>query len=424
MNVLKKTKVFKRGLVLMGLTAFIFTSCEKEETEGPVVEKEPVELGCNYFNEDRVLENDPERPVDYIISCNMVIRGSKVEVEPGTVIDFTEKGGIELYNDSEGYLIAKGTAEEPIVFKGTNSQKGHWRGIQISNDNSNNELSYVKIQDAGRDNRPALRVNLNAHLILKNSEIFNNSNTGLSVFTATPFGGVDDGAYAVVIENNKVYDNKRPVAVHLQNVGNISSSNDFSGNEVDEIFVETGNSSGYQITQDVTWQAHEQPYILEGGGVHLFAKLTIEPGAVLKFDLDQKLELHPPSGGRGTGEIYAVGTAEKSIIFTSIEDIPKYWAGIIVNSDHPSNEIGHATIENTGNEDTGSRWEQGNVVLSNASHKLNIHDVTFKSMNTRFCAVRGPATTSNIAISGPEGVEGGGCAHNPDHRRGNNDYDM
>src|SRR5690625_5043257 len=178
MNVLKKTKVFKKGLVLMGLTAFIFTSCEKEETEGPVVEKEPVELGCNYFNEDRVLENDPERPVDYIISCNMVIRGSKVEVEPGTVIDFTEKGGIELYNDSEGYFIAKGTAEEPIVFKGTNSQKGHWRGIQISNDNSNNELSYVKIQDAGRDNRPALRVNLNAHLILKNSEIFNNSNTG------------------------------------------------------------------------------------------------------------------------------------------------------------------------------------------------------------------------------------------------------
>src|SRR5699024_2044927 len=128
---------------------------------------------------------------------------------------------------SEGYFIAKGTASEPIVFRGTTNQKGHWKGIQISNNNSNNELNYVKIQDAGRDNKPALSVKLNVHLILKNSEIHNNSNVGLSVFSATPFGGVDDGAYSVVIENNKVYDSKRPIAVHLQNVGNISSSNDF-----------------------------------------------------------------------------------------------------------------------------------------------------------------------------------------------------
>lgn len=244
----------------------------------------------------------------------------------------------------------------------------------------------------------------------------------MSVFTATPFSGVDHGEYQVVIENNKIYDNEIPIRVHVQNVANISSNNDFSGNTFDEIHVETGNSSGYRITKNVTWQAHEQPYILNRGGLNLNAKLTIEPGATLKFDLDESLTLHNSSGGRDAGQLYAVGTPQKPIIFTSIEDIPKYWKGITVSSTHPNNEIAYAIIENTGNESSGNRWTQGNVVLSHDDHMLNIHNVTFKTINPKFCAVRGPAVVNNITVIGHE--EGEYCIHNASHRIGDNNYDM
>lgn len=60
------------------------------------------------------------------------------------------------------------------------------------------------------------------------------------------------GEYAVNLANNRVFNNAYPVSVHVQNVNNLTPGNDFSGNDRDEIEVETGNSSGYRILQDVT----------------------------------------------------------------------------------------------------------------------------------------------------------------------------
>lgn len=86
----------------------------------------------------------------------MKIKGTKIEIESGTVIEFKENGGIKLDGrDAEGFLKAIGTSSKPIIFRGTENVKGHWAGIEIGTDNANNEFQYVKIQDAGKNNNPA-----------------------------------------------------------------------------------------------------------------------------------------------------------------------------------------------------------------------------------------------------------------------------
>lgn len=434
---MKIKNIFKVGVTLFAMSLLVLTSCSSDddnEIEDPVETLPPIELTCsggqlievstgdpvNDENGNILLYNEPNAPVDYVIDCNYEIP-KELTIESGVVIEFTENGGLET-REAESILKASGSDDDPIVFRGTKNEKGHWKGIRIGSDNNNNEISYAQIYDAGKEGADAVYVGNNAHLTFTNNEVFHNSNYGLAVFTATPFAGVDSGEYAVVIEENKIHGNKAPIAVHLQNVGNLMPNNDFSGNDRDEIYVETGNSSGYRLMQDVTWHAFEQPYLFYGGDVRTHAKLTIKPGATLKFDLDRELLISGESGPRPAGKIYAVGTEDKPITFTSIEDHAKYWKALKVTSDHPSNEIAHAIIENTGNEDTGNRWTQGNVVLHKNSHHLYIYDVTFKNINPKFCAVRGPAQIENITLEGYDESEA--CEYNPDHNKGNNDYDL
>jgi len=413
---MKQKRLFKTLTVVLSCTSILyFNSCKKEEM--PERGNEDAELlDCSIFTEDIVLEKNPERNVDYLIDCRVRINGSKLTIEPGVIIEFTENGWIEQRGNSEGIISAIGTANDPIIFRGTKNSKGHWKGIKIGSDNNENELKYIKLQDAGKENLAGLRVGTNAHLKLSNSEISNNKEAGLSIFTATPFVGVDVGEYAVNLTNNRVFNNAYPVSVHVQNVNNLTPGNDFSGNDRDEIEVETGNSSGYRILQDVTWNNLGMPYILRGGDVRTRGKLTIEPGVIMKFDLNANLTITKD------GSIHAVGTEEKPIVFTSIENTPQYWRSIQAESEQPVNEIAYAIIENTGNESTGSRWKQGNVVSYKTSHVLNIHDVKFRNINPKFCAVRGPVQVSNISIEGHDPNEV--CEHNEDHRQADNDYDM
>src|SRR5690606_27250802 len=76
------------------LFSFTLFSCSKDD--GPEPEEEllpPIELACDYFSEDRVLTNDPQRPVDYVISCWANVQGG-LKIEPGVVIEFENHAGL------------------------------------------------------------------------------------------------------------------------------------------------------------------------------------------------------------------------------------------------------------------------------------------------------------------------------------------
>ena len=104
-------------------------------------------------------------------------------------------------------------------------------------------------------------------------------------------------------------------------------------------YSQTNISGG--IYSNTTWTASESPYIVTGNIV-IFqdVTLTIEPGVIVRFDLDIGLELR--------GKLIAIGTSTDKITFTSNSSSPQMndWNGIITNlTSDPFGEGDQVTME-------------------------------------------------------------------------------
>lgn len=90
------------------------------------------------------------------------------------------------------------------------------------------------------------------------------------------------------------------------------------------------------LTADSVWTLKGYVYVPEG------VTLTIEPGTIIKSDVSEKGALCIERGGK----IYANGTADKPIIFTSGQSSPKPgdWGGLIILGNAPTNKP-NPTIE-------------------------------------------------------------------------------
>ncbi|HLV70310.1 MAG TPA: hypothetical protein VKY34_06345, partial [Xanthomarina sp.] len=143
---LKQTTIICASLMLFSC------STDDDGIDDPILEiLPPIVLECDYFTEDRVLENDPQRPVDYIISCYTNIEGS-LRIEPGVVIEFENHAGMRVDLDNKVFEI-RGTESEPVILTGTSKQKGYWRGIFLTEaHNPNNLIEHTKIEYAGSQN--------------------------------------------------------------------------------------------------------------------------------------------------------------------------------------------------------------------------------------------------------------------------------
>ncbi|MBF6608819.1 MAG: hypothetical protein ITG00_08790, partial [Flavobacterium sp.] len=121
-----------RSSLFLGVSIGMFMSCSDDESvpEDPVQTDPAITLDCNYFNEDRILTDNPNAAVDYIIDCVMRV-SADIIIEPGVVIEFGQNAGIEIddFNVPYASLSAEGTAAKPIVFRGAVSGAGYWRGL-------------------------------------------------------------------------------------------------------------------------------------------------------------------------------------------------------------------------------------------------------------------------------------------------------
>jgi plastocyanin len=69
-------------------------------------------------------------------------------IEPGTQIWVNGDKEISVGNNAN--LVARGTAAERIVFRGSTDQKGYWRGIRVDTDLEGTEFAYCDISGGGR----------------------------------------------------------------------------------------------------------------------------------------------------------------------------------------------------------------------------------------------------------------------------------
>ena len=360
----------------------IFSSCKKDD---PVIPKnsDPIELLCGELDVPRTLANDPDRPVDYLIQCNMKVSADLI-IEPGVVIAFDAGRGLEITKD--GSLNATGTASEPILFTGVEKVKGSWAGIMIQSSSPLNKMQYVIVEYGGQagfwPNSLNGNVNTwsNARLAMTHCQLNKSFTFGLNTFHLGPS--------EVILNNNTYKDNQAPLRINGRDLWIPSLTDDYTGNVENKVEVVL---SGAEINENQTWHKINVPYKVTGTqNLSINANLTIEPGTQIEMGQNTGININDNGG------LKAVGSPSDRIIIRGELGIKGSWHKIFYKGTNIINEIGYADILHGSQDPLG---DPGTIyVWYNA--RLNIHDVHFEELNS--CAIAYRITggqTSNPNLS-------------------------
>ena len=266
---------------------------------------------------------------------------SRLTIMPGATLKFAEGkrmdvGGSWYYSSSSstsyyGELYAEGTAEQPITFTSMNGEVGGWNGLVFNGQSddftgASSSLKHCIIEKGndrnlhmGSTNQPGVIEDCvfrrsvsscvwmdNSRNIIRNCSFEDNQNTAL------------------------YYNNAHYVGV-LENLT-------FSGNLYDGVTV-----NGGRIEEDRTWNAYTYFVLndLQVGRRYNWdpnhSRLTIMPGATLKFAEGKRMDVggswyySSSSSTSYYGELYAEGTAEQPITFTSMNGEVGGWNGLVFN---------------------------------------------------------------------------------------------
>ncbi len=330
----------------------------------------------------------------YIVTANVTIRNNaKLTIDPGVVIKFNAGVGLTIGSGSGswGTLSAVGEQGNHIVFTSNVSPQnpGDWRGIYFSsNTGGNTQLNYCTIEYGGNTN--------NANLYLASSTsgfsigdtttgdviVRKSSGHGIYLYHSNPvisncriMDNQSDGiycengessSYTMTIADNLFEDNVG-AAVSTAGYINTITGSQGSGNGEDGILVRASNIRG-----SCTWSAQDLPFVVQGNvNIYSNAKLTITPGAIIKFNAGKGLTIGSGSGSWGT--LLAVGEQDDHIIFTSNVSPQNHgdWKGIYFSSNTGSDtQLNYCTIEYGGN------TNNANLYLASSTSGFSIGDTT------------------------------------------------
>lgn len=90
----------------------------------------------------------PALSAHYSVNDNLLVSGA-VSIAAGAELRFAQDR--LMWVDRNGSIDAVGTADAPIVLRGTTAAPGHWRGVQLIDSAADNRLEHVTIAHGGRD---------------------------------------------------------------------------------------------------------------------------------------------------------------------------------------------------------------------------------------------------------------------------------
>ncbi|HOP04524.1 MAG TPA: hypothetical protein PL017_10870 [Tenuifilaceae bacterium] len=266
----------------------------------------------------------------YIIEGNLRIgaegSGVNLTIAPGSILKFAMDKTIELayWDDDYAKLIAKGTAEEPILFtsNSTAPAPGDYNGIYFYSGARNCEFEYATFEYGGHDEYEGAITIEETSVKFENCTFSNIKNTAIKL--------KKDGKFSQFTGNTFTNIEKYPIDIRANNVHTIGASNafNFSGN----YGILVNNDEHLNAEGVYTWLNHDAPYIIEGslriGSEGSGVNLTIEPGTTLRFMTDAGFEVS--YWDDNYAKVIAEGTAEEPIIFTSNNPSPNKgdWSGL------------------------------------------------------------------------------------------------
>ncbi len=174
------------AITMVAIGSLFFASCKKEEPKKDDTPKnELVELTGDLKSQK--LSKDKK----YLIKSQAFIRKDVVvEVEAGTIILGEKRTRGTLIVDRGGKLIARGTAQEPIVFTSNQDEgdrdRGDWGGLVILGNASCNQV------DPGVEGiTPAVYFGGNSANTLSSSTTNDDDNSGELVYVRVEFAGIE-----------------------------------------------------------------------------------------------------------------------------------------------------------------------------------------------------------------------------------------
>lgn len=369
MNKLMKIRFKRHAVTAICATTMLFASCSKDDGPEPgEPEVEPIVLDCGYFddNPNVHLTDDPNAPVDYIVTCDPMTSGDFI-IDAGVVIAFESDAGLRLGKYGNGKIQMNGTADNPIILTGTQKDKGTWRGIQISSDNPANKMSYVTVEYAGQEGRNGW--GLQGSLIGTSGAVLEMNHCTVQHGHLIGFHWFDDSK-ALTLSNSTFTGNDIPIETSVNHINSIDGSSTYAGNVNDYIKL-TEND----VRKDVTFHKTDIPFLSAGFKPDNEAKrkFTFEPGVTLLMEAGSLIRFQ--NAFQYNHEVIMVGTAEEPITIKGAEDVPGYWEGIRFDaSTNPLNEIGFLDIANAGKT---NGYPNGAIQLESSSIFLKMHDVNF-----------------------------------------------
>ena len=304
MKKLLKNASEKLSLLVLCSLALIAASCSSDDPVEPPVNVDPIQLDCDYFNQDRILVDNPDAPVDYIVSCVSQVRGSLL-IEPGVVIAFTPDSGL-AFQETVSSLQAIGTANKPIVFTGTQPSPGSWRGIFMESGNPTNIMEHVTVTYGGgqafnsNGDRGNIIVYADGALTLKNCTISNSQTSGLNAIYRNT---------SLALQNNSFIGNANPLLINTVYATQTSATDNYSGNDLDRVLLYNYSA---EFENSSVWKKINVPYrVLNTGisGVNARGELTIEPGVTIEMSPGTEINI------RDTGGLKMVGNAANPITY-------------------------------------------------------------------------------------------------------------
>lgn len=305
--------------------------------------------------------------VPYFVAETLSIQGeSSITIAPGATFVFAADTGVVVASDSS--LSAEGSEGAIITFTGEVEEKGAWLGIAFDSNTPQNKLEHVLVDYAGSDQfdvfgeRGGVVIKGDAKLSIKNSTISNSKEFGLDV---------EYGIEGLTFENNTITGcDKEPINVPFENLTDIDSESNLTGNARDFVRVEESRQR-IAGTSAYVLQNLSVPYFFpndtrfeigsEGG-------LTIEAGTKLYFGANASL------GIKSESFLNVVGTADAKVEFLGANETAQSWVGMSFDSNNTNNRLEHVIVKHGGSAEFDVFGQQAAVGVKNDS-QLTIKDV-------------------------------------------------
>ena len=375
-----KTNIFMQMILGFSLLSlFAIQGCE--ETEEIL---EPILLDCSFFQTNQILENDPNRPVDYIVPCVAQVTASIV-IKAGVVIEFNDDAGL---NVSTGSLKVEGTESEKVVFTGVNKVKGAWRGIFIRSNSVNNVINHAIISYGGGNSFNSN--NDRANLICYNGKVAV-TNSEISMGKEHGFSCIYSSGEIMEFTNNVITNNEKYPVYSLTPYGlKFDGSNDFSGNEMDYIYLKGGNVIG----GNHTWGKTSVPYLINGSFIISDNQsLKLESDAMLLFEDNSSIVIQEG------GYLSSMGEQNNMVTLSGLVSQPGSWKGIINYSADLRNVIDYTEIAYAGGGAHNSNGDLGTIIVWANANQTVTNSILRDAAPAAECAIL-YYSSANLNLSG------------------------